>query len=101
VSERIETVLAGENGDWLGDRAGSFDLGLLFYVVHELPDPPATFAQILQAMKPGGRVLMAEPKGHVSSTLFQQELEQARAAGLRSAAGPRMRRARTALLQKG
>jgi ubiquinone/menaquinone biosynthesis C-methylase UbiE len=100
VSERIETVLVNGKGDWLGAQAGTFDLALLFHVIHEVPDPPVTFARIAQALKPGGRVLLAEPSGHVSDASFREELKQAAAAGLSPATGPRLPRSRTALLQK-
>ena len=63
------------------DLAGRVDLVLAIFVVHEMPDAGAFFAQAHHALRPGGRLLFAEPKRHVSNETYEQELEAAARAG--------------------
>jgi ATP-dependent protease ClpP protease subunit len=49
-------------------------------------------------MKPGARMLLAEPLGQVNGAEFDIEIEMARRASLEAEARPPIRRARTALL---
>ncbi|MFH1034543.1 MAG: class I SAM-dependent methyltransferase [Pseudomonadota bacterium] len=80
--ERIETRLAKDNGLGVEDLAGGVDFALALHVVHELKDQAGFFQEICAALKPGGRFLVAEPRGHVSPDKFAQSLDLARAAGL-------------------
>ena len=54
----------------IDDLAGTVDFLLLFAVLHEVPGKEALFSQICRALKPGGRMLFAEPKGHVNQNAF-------------------------------
>ncbi|MGO9120889.1 MAG: class I SAM-dependent methyltransferase [Desulfomonilaceae bacterium] len=75
------------------------DLCLLFYVVHEVPDPASLFSQIKAILKPGGKVLIVEPVGwYVIEKGFQENLAKASAAGLKVIGKPQIRRSRSALL---
>lgn len=58
--------------DTLGidDLSGTVDFLLLFAVLHEIPDKEVLFSQVNRALKPGGRVLFAEPQGHVKQSAF-------------------------------
>ena len=49
---------------------GVFDFALAFWMVHEVPDQEAMLIQIHASLRPGGRFLLVEPKGHVSSAAF-------------------------------
>jgi ubiquinone/menaquinone biosynthesis C-methylase UbiE len=74
------------------------DLCLALNVVHEVPDVNALLSQIKALLKPTGKVLLAEPGGHVSEKGFRETLALAAAAGLRVVAEPKIRRSRAVLL---
>ena len=98
--ERIEArpVTSGSLG--VTDLAGRVDFALAFAVVHELPAARPFFLEIASALKPGGSLLMAEPKGHVKPGQVSAELEAAERAGLELVGRPPIRRSYTALLRK-
>jgi len=79
---RIETRLAKGNALGLEYLAGRVDFALALHVVHELKDQAGFFQEIQAALKPGGRFLVVEPKGHVSADDFAESLEMAHRAGL-------------------
>lgn len=60
------------------------DFVLAFYMVHEVPDPAAFFSEIRQMLKPGGRIMVVEPKFHVTARAFKGITNAARHAGLES-----------------
>lgn len=57
------------------------DFALAFWVVHETPDKRKFFEQLYSILRHGGFLLMAEPKLHVSTIKFKQEVDLAIAAG--------------------
>ncbi len=57
------------------------DFCLLFAVVHEVPDQGLLFGEVYRALKPGGKVLLAEPRGHVKPKEWNTSLEVAIANG--------------------
>ncbi len=87
-------------GDRLGieDYAGKVDFALAFAMVHEVSNPAALFADIHTALKPGGKLLFAEPAGHVSAEDFDASVKQARKAGLVMESRPTIRRSHAAVL---
>jgi ubiquinone/menaquinone biosynthesis C-methylase UbiE len=58
------------------------DFILAFWMVHEVPDPQRFFQQMGQCLKPHGKLLIAEPRFHVSSNRFQQIVALAKTSGL-------------------
>jgi SAM-dependent methyltransferase len=98
LEARIEARLAHETSLGIDDLAGWIDLVLAFAVVHELPDVEAFFREARRALAPGGRILLAEPSGHVGAAAFEATLAAAGRSGLRAEKGPEIRRSRTALL---
>jgi SAM-dependent methyltransferase len=96
----IDVRLAQPDRLGIADLAGQVDLVLAFYVVHEVREPAAFFAEIAAALKPDGVVLVVEPPLHVSSAGFEASLATAEGAGLRVAARPRIGRNKAALLAK-
>lgn len=66
----------------VADLAGTQDLALAIAVLHEMPDPEGALGQIARALKPGGRLLVLEPRGHVTEAGFEAEVRGAEAAGL-------------------
>lgn len=79
--DRIEIRRAAPDRMWIEDLAGRVDLVLAIFVVHEMPESGAFFAEAHRALKPGGRLLFAEPKLHVPKRAFEESLEAASRAG--------------------
>ena len=96
VGSRIVTQIC--EPDSLG-IAEPIHLCLALYVVHEVPDAAALFSQIKNVLKPTGRLLLSEPRGHVSEKAFQDTLAIAAAAGLKVVGTPKIGRSRSALLE--
>ncbi len=96
----IDIRLAHPDRLGIADLAGRVDLVLAFYVVHEIQDPAAFFAEIAAALKADGAVLVVEPPLHVPRVAFERSLAVAEGAGLRVAGRPRIGPNKTALLAK-
>jgi ubiquinone/menaquinone biosynthesis C-methylase UbiE len=99
LAGRIETREARADALGIEDLAGKVDLVLALLVVHEVPDAGRFFAEVRAALAPAGRVLVVEPRGHVTEEAFAASLAAAARAGLRARAGPRVWRSRTAILE--
>ena len=54
------------------------DFALAFYMVHEVPDVGHFMGEVSGALKPQGRFLLIEPKGHVSAEAFETTVALAR-----------------------
>lgn len=100
LSARVQTRLSQPDSMGLADLAGAADLVLAFAVVHEMPDSARFFREAAHCLKAGGRLLLAEPAGHVNATQFEKELADAAKAGLHLVDRPRIPRSRAALLSK-
>jgi SAM-dependent methyltransferase len=100
VLDRLDARLAGPDSLGLADVTGMVDFTLVFAVVHELPAAAAFFGEVARASKRGARLLLVEPAGHVTASLFEAELQAARDAGFKLVESPFVRRSRTALLEK-
>lgn len=100
LSAHLDARLAAPDSMGVGDLAGSSDLVLAFAMVHELPPGNSFFAEAALVMKSGGRLLFAEPAGHVSDSEFQAQLAVAGSAGLDVVDRPSIRRSHAALLEK-
>jgi SAM-dependent methyltransferase len=98
--DRIEARLAGSDCLGVADLAGQVDVAFALHVVHEVPDVQGFFAEIATALKPDGRLLFVEPRGHVSEDAFAASLAMAEKAGLRVVDRPHIRRDPAALLTK-
>jgi SAM-dependent methyltransferase len=98
--DRVDARQATPPGLGLQDLDGRVDFALAFAVVHELPDQELFFADIHAALKPGGKVLVAEPRGHVKEPEFRATLQVAEGAGFRVDGRPEIARSRTAVLVK-
>ena len=85
------------------DRLGvdaQADFALAFMMVHEVPDQRRLLGEIYACLKPGGKLLVAEPKIHVSRKTFADEVASAEAVGFRVAARPPVRWSQAVLLEK-
>lgn len=83
LSDRIEIRTASTEGLGVEELDHSVDFAAALHVVHEVPNPGAFFDEVRQALKPGGRLLVIEPKGHVSLEAFNQTVTLAEHAGFR------------------
>jgi ubiquinone/menaquinone biosynthesis C-methylase UbiE len=84
------------------DRIGvseQVDFILTFYMVHEVVDQNDFFNQLIPNLAPGGKVLIAEPRFHVTPEEFEKTIQTARRAGLKMCAQPPIRFSLTALLE--
>jgi SAM-dependent methyltransferase len=100
VLDRLDARLASPESLGLADVAGAVDFTLAFAVVHELPATARFFREVARASKPGARLLLVEPRGHVTASLFEVELQAAGDAGFTFVESPPLRRSHTALLEK-
>lgn len=81
VENILRPLLVGK--DYKPDElSGALDFALLFAVVHEVPDKKKLFNDIFRMLKPGGKMLFAEPKGHVTADDFEKSVNMACSAGL-------------------
>jgi len=98
--ERLEFRLAQADSMGLADLAGKIDFVLAFAMVHELPSAASFFAEAAAVARPGARLLLAEPVGHVKKEAYESELQAAGGAGFRVVERPAIRRSLAALLEK-
>ena len=98
--DRIDARLAAADSMGIGDLAGEVDFTLAFAVVHEMPGSAPFFAEAAAALKPGARMLLAEPSGHVPPEKFEEELRDAGKAGLLVVERLMITRCTSALLEK-
>jgi len=98
LSARLETRLASGASLGVDDLCGQVDFVLAFAVVHELPDEAAFFAQVVSVLEASGRMLVSEPRLHVSQPHFEATVRAAEAAGLREQDRPKVAASRSVLL---
>jgi len=97
VADRIESHRCEQ------DRLGidvQADFALAFAMVHEVPDQRRLLGEIHACLKPGGKLLVAEPPLHVSGKRFAHEVTTAEAVGFRLVEQPRIRWCRAAVFEK-
>ncbi len=98
--ERIETRCVAKDSLALDDLKARVDFALAFAVVHEIPTRAHFFRQVADVLKPGGILLLAEPKGHVKAAMFDKELAAAADAGLIVRERPAISGSHAAALEK-
>lgn len=82
VSDSIHPLQVGKNYN-TNELQQQLDFVLLFAVVHEISDKAGLFNDLSSMLKTGGKILFAEPKGHVTKAEFEKSLDYARNAGLK------------------
>jgi ubiquinone/menaquinone biosynthesis C-methylase UbiE len=98
--DRIDACVSPAESMGVSDLAATVDFTLAFAVVHEFPDAGKFFHEVAMASKPGGQLLLAEPRGHVNDTQFAAELSSAAAAGFEVISRPVIGRSHGTLLVK-
>ncbi len=98
--DRIEAIVCDEDDLGLSGREGTVDLAVAIHALHELPDIERGLRQIAASLRPSGRLLMVEPRGHVSAATWDYELEVARHLAFVVRQQPDLRRRYAALLEK-
>lgn len=79
---------------------GPVDFALAFWMAHEVPDKPRFFGEIFALLKTGGRLLLVEPKFHVTQRSLERTLSVCREAGFRVLEEPAIALSRSALMGK-
>jgi ubiquinone/menaquinone biosynthesis C-methylase UbiE len=97
MADRIQTHRC--EADRLGVEAQA-DFALAFAMVHEAPDQRRLLGEIHGCLKPGGKLLVAEPMVHVSGKAFRQTVAIAEALGLRVVEEPWVRWCQATVLEK-
>ena len=100
LEARMEMVLATNGSQWMEGLEASFDVALAIHVVHELPDARTGLERLVTALKPGGKLLLAEPQGHVSRATYDAEVGHVRGLGLSPAEALSVRRSHIGLFVK-
>ena len=93
---RIITHKSEPEGIGITDKV---DFALAFYMIHEVPDVDAFLMEAAGLLKPGGRLLIAEPLIHVSESSFKKTVDAAQLAGLKPVCKPKIRFSRSMLFQ--
>ncbi len=70
--------------------AVKFDFILIFWVLHEIPDQLALFKEIRTLLRPEGKVLIVEPKFHVSKKEFNDSIKTIKDIGFKIIEEPKM-----------
>ena len=100
LMDRIDLRKCAPGSLGLEDLSARIDFALAFAVVHEVSDRAAFFAEIGAALKPGAKLLIAEPRGHVGESNFERTIAAASGSSLAVIGSPRIRRSRAALLER-
>jgi predicted SAM-dependent methyltransferase len=85
------------------DRIGvniEADFVLAFWMVHEVPDAAIFLSEIHSILKPSGKLLIAEPKLHVTKSSYDETLRSAVQAGFEITVSPKVAFSRASLLVK-
>ncbi len=97
VADRI--VLHHCHKEGLGIE-GPADFALAFWMAHEVPDKPRFFGEIFSILKTGGRLLVVEPKYHVTKKGLARTLAVCRETGFRVIEEPAVALSRAFLFEK-
>lgn len=100
VLDRIEMRRCEADSLYITDLHDQIHFALLFAVAHEVDNPARLFTEVRDALRPGGRILFAEPRGHVREHAFQDTVSLAERCGLRRKGSPRIRWSHGALLER-
>ena len=100
LDDRIDLRHIGDHNLGIEDLSNKVDFAAAIHVVHEVPDQTIFFKEVWETLKPGGKMLVLEPKGHISQTEFEQTVETAKQVGFKPEAVPIKHGSRERLLIK-
>ena len=78
----------------------TFDFILVFYMLHEVPDQTAFLTELNSLIKPGGKILIVEPKFHVTKNDFDNSGIKMQKAGFTVLDRPKIFFSRSVVLEK-
>ena len=87
LAERIELREAQPGRLGVDDLSGQVDLTAALHMVHEVPNQSFFFTEVWKALKPDGKLLVIEPKHHVSEHEFEETVALAKTNGFRIETG--------------
>jgi ubiquinone/menaquinone biosynthesis C-methylase UbiE len=97
VADRIQLHKCEQ--DRLGIDAQA-DFALALTMIHEVPDQRRLLGEIQACLKPGGKLLVAEPKIHVPRKAFGQTVAAATELGFKPTGEPRVHGCRAVVFDK-
>lgn len=100
LADRIDARVCNQSSLGVSDLAGKIDFALAFALVHEVPDKDMLFSEIHRAMKPAAKLLVAEPRGHVSKKDFEKTVSLAQSMGFEVVGNLEIRRSHAVLLRR-
>jgi ubiquinone/menaquinone biosynthesis C-methylase UbiE len=97
LERRIELHKCGNTAIGLSEKA---DFILAFWMVHEVPGHERLFEELKSVLKPGGQILIVEPKIHVTRIAFEKMTDIILKAGFKIVGRPEVIISRTILLEQ-
>ncbi|MBI5474238.1 MAG: class I SAM-dependent methyltransferase [Ignavibacteriae bacterium] len=97
VLSRVRMVQCKENSLGVSEK---FDFASAFWMVHEVPDQRQFLCELFSLMKPSGKFLLVEPKGHVNAAEFRETVRLATSVGFVQKGSVRVALSRSALLAR-
>ncbi|OQD59253.1 methyltransferase [Methanobrevibacter arboriphilus JCM 13429 = DSM 1125] len=67
-----------------------FDFILIFYMLHEVPNKRKFLGELKNLLKNEGKILIIEPKGHVSKENFEKSVRLIKEKGFKTSKGPKV-----------
>ena len=98
LADRISPHLSAADDLELEDQ---IDFILAFWMVHEVPDQKNLFNSLKSTLGADGKMLIAEPKIHVSAEALKMTVDIAQSCGWRPIGSPNIRFSHTVLLAPG
>ena len=97
LADRIQLHLCERDTLGVGETV---DFVNAFWMVHETPDTGKFLGEVFSILRPGGKLLVAEPGFHVESNDFSKMIEKAENAGFEVCDRPRIRFSRATSFKK-
>jgi ubiquinone/menaquinone biosynthesis C-methylase UbiE len=101
LSGTIDARLCRADSLGLDDLRGTIDFVLAYAVLHEVKDKGRLLREIRDTMKPTAKVLLVEPKAHVSQAEFASTLAAAQQTGFTVLSELSLPRSQARLLARG
>ena len=100
LAGRIDSLVGAVGDERLDALRGAVDFAAAVHMVHEVTDRPLFFRRIAELLRPGARLLVLEPKGHVTAEALERTVGEAVGAGLAELGRPLGTTARAVLLER-